>query len=284
LGERVNLGSLTHIFITHGHIDHYAGLDYIVPKTQAKIGVHELDYGTLTNYHERKDLVGRNLTRFLIEAGVAESRVIEIVNMYMITKGLFSRSRVDFTYEDIGMRVGPFEFLHVPGHSAGAVVIQLDNVVFAGDHVLSDITPHQAPESLTLNTGLSHYLDSLRSMLGWVKNYDIVLGGHNQWIDDLPKRIAEIYLEHKDRLTTILTMIEEKPRNTTEISKALFGRVHGYTILLALEETGAHIEYLYRFGFLSVDNLEEVKNSKSHVLRYRSLREKADLDRIYPKL
>lgn len=182
------------------------------------------------------------------------------------------------------MRVGPFEFFHVPGHSAGAVVIQLDNVVFAGDHVLSDITPHQAPESLTLNTGLSHYLDSLRSMLGWVKNYDIVLGGHNQLIKDLPKRIAEIYLEHKDRLTTILTMIEEKPRSTAEISKALFGRVQGYTILLALEETGAHIEYLYRFGFLAVDNLEEVRNSKSHVLRYRSLREKADLDRIYPKL
>ena len=284
LGERVDLGSLTHIFITHGHIDHYAGLDYIAPKTQAKIGVHELDYGTLANYHERKDLVGRKLIQFLTEAGVAESRVIEIVDMYMITKGLFTRSRVDFTYEDAGMRVGPFEFFHVPGHSAGAVIIQLDNVVFVGDHVLSDITPHQAPESLTLNTGLSHYLDSLQSMLGWAKNFDTVLGGHNREIDDLPKRVAEIYHEHKDRLTKILTMIEEKPQSTAEISKALFGMVQGYTILLALEETGAHIEYLYRFGFLAVDNLEEVRrNSKSHVIRYRSLREKADLDRIYPK-
>lgn len=285
LGQTVDFQTLTHIFITHGHIDHYAGLDYIAPKTPALIGVHELDYKILTNYHERKDLVGMKLERYLIEAGVTEAKIPGLVNMYMMTTELFTHSRVDFTYHAVGMQVGPFEFFHVPGHSAGAVVIRLHDTLFTGDHILSDITPHQAPESLTLNTGLSHYLDSLRSMLDWAGSSKQALGGHNQVINDLPKRVAEIYLEHKNRLALILDIIADHPQTTVEVSRALFGRVNGFNVLLALEETGAHIEYLYRLGFISLENLEEVKSSsKSHVYRYQSLRGKADLELVYPKL
>jgi len=284
LGRPLGFADLTHIFITHGHIDHYAGLAFVAPQTSALIGVHEYDYPIIVNYHERKERVVRRLAHFLVEAGVKPARIPEILNMYMITKGLFESSRVDFTFGEVGMRVGPFEFFHVPGHSAGAVAIRLHDVIFVGDHVLSDITPHQAPESFTLNTGLTHYLESLRSFAAWAGLPSIVLGGHNAPITDLGTRISEIIQEHFTRLENILDMISEQPSTTLEISKTLFGQVAGYNILLALEEAGAHVEYLYRLGFISIENIEEVRSSSEPVrLLYRSLRNKEELGNVFKK-
>lgn len=285
LGERVSPETLTHIFITHGHIDHYAGLAYLAPKTQAKIGVHDLDYRNLTNYQERKAMVSGRLERFLIQAGVSADRTSALIEMYMLTQELFTECRIDFTYQQVGMQMGPFTFFHTPGHSAGAVVIRLDNVLFAGDHVLSKITPHQAPESLTLNTGLGHYLHSLQAVAAWAGDVDLVLGGHNWPVEDLPGRVAEIMREHKLRLQNILQLIKEKPQSVAQISRALFGQVEGYNVLLALEETGAHVEFLYRYGFLAVQNFEEVKDSLNpEVLMYRLLRNPEDFDLVFPKL
>ena len=47
LGKSFSLSDLTHIFITHGHIDHFAGLAYIRPRSKAKVGVHDLDLRNL---------------------------------------------------------------------------------------------------------------------------------------------------------------------------------------------------------------------------------------------
>ena len=134
------LENLTHILITHGHIDHIGGLTYIRPRTDAQLGVHELDLRNLTNYEERITVVARRLGEFLLEAGVPRHRHDQLLEMYKLLKSLFHSVRVDFTYEAAGMRVGPFEMLHVPGHCAGHVVIRLHDV----PHPLGDVlgSPH----------------------------------------------------------------------------------------------------------------------------------------------
>ncbi len=58
-----------------------------------------------------------------------------------------------------------------------------------------------------------------------------------------------------------------------EVSKALFGRTHGYNILLALEEAGAHVEYLYQMGLLEIANPDELSanGERPTPIRYRCL-------------
>jgi len=257
-GKAIGLSDLTHIFITHGHIDHFGGLSYIRPRTEALLGIHELDRRNLTHYEERLVVVGRQMERFLVEAGVSPDRLESLLDLYLITKGLFHSVRVDFTYEAIGMHLGPFEFLHVPGHCAGQVVIRLHDVLFSGDHVLEDITPHQAPESLTLSTGLEHYLQSLDNLEPWANQARLTLTGHKLLIKDLPARLEAIRAAHVERLNLVLEMLVE-PHTIAEISRALFGEVHGYTVLLALEEAGAHVEYLYQHGRIGIENLAELE-------------------------
>jgi len=45
-GTDVTLPNLTHILITHGHIDHFGGLSYVRPLTPANVGIHELISGS----------------------------------------------------------------------------------------------------------------------------------------------------------------------------------------------------------------------------------------------
>jgi glyoxylase-like metal-dependent hydrolase (beta-lactamase superfamily II) len=258
-GKGISLESLTHVFITHGHIDHFGGLTYVHPRTRAKVGIHELDRRNLTNYEERRVVVSRNLQRFLVEAGVSGGRLEKLTELYNISKGLFYSIPVDFTYESEGMQVGPFEFLHVPGHCAGHVVIRLHDILFSGDHVLEGISPHQAPERLTLSTGLGHYLQSLEILRLWAGQVRLTLGGHKKPVTDLPARLDAIRALHNDRLERVLDFLAE-PQTIAEVSRNLFGEVHGYNVLLALEEAGAHVEYLYQRGLLGIENLADFEN------------------------
>jgi hypothetical protein len=67
------------------------------------------------------------------------------------------------------------------------------------------------------------------------------------------------------------------------ISKSLFGTTDGYNILLAIEEAGAHVEYLYQRGFLAINNLDEIKKSEASIpIEYRRLEKGFDSNKIFP--
>jgi glyoxylase-like metal-dependent hydrolase (beta-lactamase superfamily II) len=144
--------------------------------------------------------------------------------------------------------------------------LQVDDVLLTADHVLARITPHQAPESITNHMGLSHYLDSLAEIEG-LDGIRLALGGHEAPMDDLGGRIREIKQAHQERLAKVLDICR-RPRSIAEISRELFGKVESYHVLLALEETGAHVEYLYQRGELVAANLEEIERTSQPVVEY----------------
>jgi glyoxylase-like metal-dependent hydrolase (beta-lactamase superfamily II) len=270
-GRTIRIEDLTHILITHGHIDHFGGLVFLRERANALIGIHELDLGNLTSYEERVAIAENRLKAYLVEAGVPEDKREGILNMYRVNKMLFHSVKVDFTYEAKGMCLGSFEMLHVPGHCAGHVVIRLHNLLFSGDHVLGRITPHQSPERLTLSTGLGHYLDSLGMLEKWAGDSPLTLAGHDDPIPNLPARLAEIRREHTARLQLTLGFLAE-PHTIADVSEELFGRVNGYNVLLAIEEAGAHVEYLHQRGLLSIVNVDELESNNGPVVsRYRCI-------------
>ncbi len=271
-GERITLADVKQILVTHGHIDHFGGLTFVREQCAAPIGVHELDLRVLSNYEERLVVAAREMRQFLAEAGVSPETQANIMSMYMAPKELFHSVEVAFTYEAIGMADGPFRFVHVPGHCPGQVVIQIDDLLLSADHVLSRTTPHQAPERLTRYTGLGHYLDSLRVVRS-IPGVRLALGGHEEPMPDLAARVDAIERMHRERLEKILGLLTE-PKTIAEVSRELFGRVSGYNMLLAIEEAGAHVEYLSQRGQIGIENLDEIgqEGAERVPIVYRRLR------------
>lgn len=261
--------NLTRILITHAHIDHFGGLAALRPLTEAPIGIHSLDRRVLQSFEERLVLTAQNLRIFLGRAGLSAARRNDLMNLYMASKYLFQSVDVAFTLDEGEVLDGLFRFYHTPGHCPGQLCIQIDDILLTADHVLSQTTPHQAPESVTPWTGLGHYLVSLEAVER-VPGVRLALGGHEAPIEDLPARIAAIRASHERKLAQTLDLCVE-PKTISEVSRGLFRKVSGYEVLLAIEEAGAHVEYLYEHGLLCIENVTEVANAVDAPILYRRL-------------
>ena len=270
---------LTHIFLTHAHIDHFGGLSKLRTLTNAKIGVHELDLQTVAHHEARLALIGRRLASFLAETGLAEETREQVLSIYRFSKAIYQSTPVDFTYESVDMQIGPFEFIHLPGHCPGHVAIRLDDVVFCGDMVVEGVTPHLSPESINPYSGLDHYLQSLARLQLWAKDARLIFNGHNEAITDLPTQIESTKQNINRRMSKAVDALKE-PLTIEEVCQAVYGETGGYNQMLVIEKTGAYIEYLYEHGMIEITNPSEMEQGQP--ARYRLLRQVSESE-ILPK-
>ena len=265
-GEQISLGDLDRILITHGHMDHFGGLPFVREHTDAPIGVHVLDRRVVSHWEERLVVASKQVEVYLERCGLSEGARKGLMEMYVGRKGFYKSVDVDFLISEDEEPAPGITATHVPGHCPGQVCLQVDDVLLSADHVLSRITPHQSPESITLNMGLGHYLDSL-DKTGRMEGISLALGGHEDLMKDLAGRVEEIKQSHEERLGKVLEYCRE-PSSIADVSKQLFGDVGGYTVILALEEAGAHVEYLYNRGELVAANVDELRSQDEPVVRY----------------
>jgi glyoxylase-like metal-dependent hydrolase (beta-lactamase superfamily II) len=268
-GETISLADVGRIIITHGHIDHFGGLAFLHGKApQAEIAIHELDVRILTAFEERVAVASKAIRQFLQQAGVSAAMLQGFMDIYGFSKKNVHSLPVARTLVD-HQELDGLRFIHTPGHCPGQVCIAVGDVLLSADHVLPEISPHQAPESIMPYTGLGHYLESL-DKIGRMGGFDLALGGHGGPIKDVYKRIAEIHKGHQRKLEKILTIIRESPQPFTidDVSKQLYTHVKGFHVLLALEEVAAHVEYLYQHGKLKIANLDQFQREEIGPIRY----------------
>lgn len=269
-GERVRLEAIQHVVITHSHIDHFGYVGWFQAHTSAAIYIHELDARVLQNFEERIVLASKDLRVFLERSGLEPAAREELEEMYRAGKSFFKSVRLDRKLRDGERIVNGYVVHHVPGHCPGQICLQVGDVLFTADHVLPRITPHQSPAAITPFCGLELYLQSLEKIRR-LPGIRLALPGHEEEIPDLRARIDAIAGHHQERLRQVIEICAQ-PRSLVEISRALFGERGGYTRLLALEEAGAHVEYLFQRGELGIANLDAVAAEPNPVIFYERRR------------
>jgi len=270
---------LTHILLTHAHIDHYGGLTRLRPLTNAKIGCHEFDLQTVTHHDARLALISHRLASFLADSGLAKDEAETLLGIYRFTKALYQSVPVDIAYEAQGMKVGALEMIHLPGHCPGHVAMRLDDIVFCGDMVVEGVTPHLLAESINPNGGLDHYLESLDRFYEWSKGARLILNGHDDPVADVGTSIEATRRNIISRISQSFPALKE-PLTIAEICVAIYGEANGYNHLLMIEKTGAYVEYLYEHGMIEIVNHDELEQGLP--AKYRLLCEIAN-DKILPK-
>jgi len=271
-GEALRPTDIKRILITHGHVDHMGGLaDMLKATGGAAVGIHPLDRRVLTNYEERVVVATKNLSIYLERAGLSPERLAQMLDMYSFSKQHVRSVGVDFMLEE-GQPLEALHFYHVPGHCSGQVAIRIGDTLLSADHILPRTSPHLAAESITHYTGVGHYRESL-DKIERLPGITLTLGGHEEPITDVYERIAQLRQRLDSKAERILDIIRsaQKPLTISEISKRLYQDKHGFDVLLALQEAGAHVEYLYDRGYLAIANLEEVQQKPNPALLYSVL-------------
>lgn len=268
-GEKVTLKDVGRVIITHGHIDHFGGLNFVVEQSGAEVGIHELDASVIQHFRERLLVSSSNVHQYLNSSGLPKERIDALVQMNKWSKDTFEARKLDFTFHEGQIQDSDMFAFHVPGHCPGQVCIQLDDILFTADHVLSRVTPNQSPESITRYTGVGHYMESLRKIQK-LSGIRIGLGGHEDEMENWRERVKDTIHFHEGRLQKTYDLLSE-PKNIAEVSTGLFGKRMDYHILLACLETGAHMEYLYERGKLVVVNIDEVEADLTVIPRYQAV-------------
>ena len=116
LGRRPD--ELRTIVLTHWHIDHAGSVAELKRLTGAQVAIHELDAPVLAG--RERPAKGRR----------AMAVITRLFRLRRVTADLLLRD---------GDRIGGLEVVHVPGHTAGSIVLRRDDgVVFSGDALLGD--------------------------------------------------------------------------------------------------------------------------------------------------
>jgi glyoxylase-like metal-dependent hydrolase (beta-lactamase superfamily II) len=265
-GEVARYEEVDWCVISHAHYDHFGGANLVKKETRARLAVHELDARVLSCFAERLVIASKDTDVFWRRAGVPDAERALLLGMYTATKSAFRPEEVDRVLRD-GDTIGPgYKVHHVPGHCPGCMCLQIHDVLLTSDHVLARTTPHQFPQAITPFGGLEHYFHSLAKVRR-LEGVNFALGGHEEPIWDLRARIDAIALFHRDRLAKVQASCAE-PRTVVDVARNLFGEQEGYSRILALDEAGAHVEYLHQLGRLRIANLDEVSRARDPVIEY----------------
>lgn len=244
-GVDVAIDGIDTCLVSHGHIDHFGGLNRFRQASRATVAIHALDAPTVTAFEARLASAAERLSSFWESAGVPAAERESLRSLYTASKAIFRADTVDRTVED-GDVVGGFRVHHVPGHCPGLLCLEVGDVLLTSDHVLARITPHQFPASIMPFGGLDQYFASL-AKIRRLPGIRFALGGHEEPIDDLGARIDAIEAFHRRRLDRV-EEICHAPRSVVAIANELFPPQEGYGTILALDEAGAHVEALAAAG------------------------------------
>ena len=247
------------IVLTHVHADHFglAGrIRQFSPNT--KLFAHQWETALIESRYIKFADLRRKMAALLRRHGVPQADIpslesasmpaMEFVVVTMPDEPLFGGEIID---------TGRFqlETIWTPGHSPGHICLYepKNQLFFAGDHILSKITPNVSYHVQSGDDPLGDYVHSLKK----VQNLPVtkVLPAHETIFSDLSGRIEEILLHHNNRKEEIINIIRLKPALAYEIASRLtwdvpmnWDRFGPQLKRGAVTETIAHLENMRREG------------------------------------
>jgi glyoxylase-like metal-dependent hydrolase (beta-lactamase superfamily II) len=262
------LPDVRRFLVTHVHRDHYTQAVQVRRDAGSQVGLGLGEKPTLDALQEshRTPLMGQ--VEALRTAGAAQL-ADEIERWFKSQK-----SRPEYWESpDEWLTEGPIDLgdrtLHAvetPGHTAGHLVFHdLDaSLLFAGDHVLPTITPSIGFEPVLSENPLGAFLRSLAVVRA--RPDAMLLPAHGPVTDSVHARVDELVAHHDKRLAQT-EAAARGGHSTVEVAAALrwtrkehtLADLDTFNAMLAIFETGAHLELLVAQGRMSVSDSDGVK-------------------------
>ncbi len=188
---------ISHIFVTHAHLDHSA----LVPALVKATGATVYAFGVAT--------AGRSVT------------MQRLANSMQIGggEGIDSSFLPDVFVQDGDVIAGndwSLKAVHTPGHMGNHLCYSSGQTLFSGDHVMGWSTSLVSPP----DGDMSDYVASLRKIaaIPWTK----FLPGHGDPVHNPGQRLADLISHRLARETAIMTAIACGPSDIPAIARAVY--------------------------------------------------------------
>ena len=293
----LGLTDLKRVIITHGHQDHDGNLYDLLKASGAELWAHEMYFHFLPySYHNGSVSDASPLHRVIRENRHREeafyqsrSSPEESARFHSQIQGYMQRRR-SILEENLpvhrirdGEELDGLQFLYTPGHAVDEICISLDGVVFTGDHILPQISPHPTykqayptelvgviPEEYADSSdcyGLESYLRSLGKVLR-LDYYTTVFPAHRLYTHDRfhirnLRRAQDIVRHHVRRLERVMGIMGEGADTVGKVTEKLFParKLSGGGFFAAVPEVVSHLELLADVGDVIVGEDGAVRRS-----------------------
>ena len=246
--KHVGAKRIGRLVVTHIHPDHYGAAGVFAGEGLADLYLHRLEVPLVyPRYVELEHLVSEVRTYLLVN-GLPPDEAEVLSNsqraLSEIVKPAVPAVQLDGAETlELGRRRLRVEW--TPGHSPGHICLydEADKLLFAGDHVLPELSPNIGLHPQSTPDPLHEYLDGLRRMAGYEPR--LILPAHGRPFTDAATRVAELVAHHKKRMGQIETIVARGERTAWEVALELWGkRDNMYEKRLALQEGLAHLQAL----------------------------------------
>lgn len=259
--DRLQFQTIKKIVITHIHPDHFGLASKVAQLCGVPVAMHKIEAALINpRYVDSAELL-REMEEEFGSNGVPQAELPELKDASLWINQFVSPDSPEVMLDDGNIiSNGSFEFevLRTPGHSPGHICLYESGrrLLFSGDHVLFDTTPHVGFHPQSGDNPLGDYISSLEMMARLKVNF--VFPGHGPVFNSLKLRVAEILRHHEQRKRTIIRSISNGLKTAYQIAEEIpwKGEVGGVAFKdlapwdrrLAMMETVAHLRLLTSEG------------------------------------
>ncbi len=239
---------LRRLVVTHIHPDHYGAAGTFAGEGLADLYIHRLEVPLVhPRYVELEQLV-KEVRTYLLVNGVppGDSEVLSNSQraLSQVVKTAEPSVQLDGA-ESLQMGRRTLRVEWTPGHSPGHICLydRRDSLLFAGDHMLPELSPNIGLHPQSTPDPLHEYLDGLRRLAAYEP--ELILPSHGRPFTDAPARVKVLEAHHRRRLEQIVEIVGHGKQTGWEVALELWGpRENLYEKRLALQEALAHLQAL----------------------------------------
>ena len=250
----VGVQRVRRLVVTHIHPDHYGAAGVIAGEGRADLYLHRLEVPLVNpRYVELEHLV-KEVRTYLLVNGVPEEDSEILSNsqraLSQMVKTTEPAMQLDGA-ETLQMGRMQLRVEWTPGHSPGHICLYEAErkLLFAGDHMLPDLTPNIGLHPQSTPDPLHEYLAGLRRLAAYRPS--LVFPAHGRPFTDADARVATLAAHHQRRMDQILGVVADDELSAWQVALELWGpRQELYEKRLALQEGLAHLQALAVEGLL----------------------------------
>ncbi|GEM_PF-158565 len=297
-----NLMDIKRVIITHGHQDHDGNVYDLLKASGAELWAHELYFHFLPYEHARTGLNKESaLHRSIFEVRKREdesfqSRTVPTDNLlwrdhyrdYIAGHRNILEEKLPIHAISDGEELGDLQFLYTPGHAVDEICVTMNGVMFTGDHILPQITPHPTikrtyPEAMLglvispehqeagEHYGLARYLKSLGKTLRLDYHTTLFpahrLFNHGRLNIRNLQRGHEIVRHHVRRLEQVMEVMSAGADTPVKVTEELFPprKLTGGGFVAAVSEVVSHLELLADTGDIQVSQAGQIRRNGTDI-------------------